>query len=77
MKDRLPKIEQYYQRQAKDFVDMMYGNKLLSPDFSRDDMQTVEDYVAYLLQSGAESAAKMAIMLKDLSAPPIQEKAKD
>lgn len=60
------KVEPYYQKQAKEFVDMMHDNKLINPDFSRDDLQTVEDYVAYLLESGAQSAVKVALMLEKL-----------
>lgn len=59
-------VEPYYQRRAKDFVDMMYDNKMLSPDFSRDDLQAVEDYVGFLLESAAKSAAKTAVMLHSL-----------
>ena len=61
-----PEVEPYYQRQAKDFVDMMFDNKLLNPDFSRDDMDRVEDYVAYLLQSGSQMSAKTAVMLEQM-----------
>lgn len=58
------KIEPYYQKQASDFVDMLHDNKIINPELSRKDMKVVEDYVAYLLQSGAESAKKVALMLE-------------
>lgn len=58
------KIDPYYQRQAKEFVDMLHDNKIINPDFTRKDMRTVEDYVAYMFQSGAESAKKIALMLE-------------
>jgi len=60
------KIEPYYQREAKQFVDMLFDSKIINPDFSRDDLQTVEDYHAYLLQSNAETSAKTAVMLAKL-----------
>lgn len=60
------KIEPYYQRQAKEFIDMMHDNKMINPIFSRDDMQALEDYIAYLLQSGAQSSAKAALIIDKL-----------
>jgi ATP-dependent Clp protease adapter protein ClpS len=59
-------IEPYYQKQAKDFVDMLNDNKIVNPDLSRNDLRTVEDYVAYLLQSQANMASKTAVMLERL-----------
>lgn len=61
-----PKAEPYYQRQAKDFIDMIFDNKLFNPNLSRTDIQEVENYVGYLLESAAKTSAKVAVMLEKI-----------
>ena len=59
-----PEIEPYYQNQAKDFVDTLFNNGYFDRDVKRKDMRDVENLLAYLLQSGAESARKVAEILR-------------
>lgn len=61
-----PEIEPYYQRQGQDVVDMLHDNGIINPALSRRDLQTIEDYIAYLFQSHANIASKAAVMLEQL-----------
>jgi hypothetical protein len=60
------KIDRYYQKQAREFVDMLHDNKIIDPKFTRKDMRVIENYVAFVFQSGAESAKKVALMLEKI-----------
>lgn len=61
-----PEIEPYYQKQGQDVVDMLHDNKIINPELSRDDLRMVEDYIAYLFQAHANTAAKVSVMLEQL-----------
>lgn len=60
------KAEPYYQREAKRLVDMLFDEGLFKEAVSRDQMNIVEDLIAYYLQSGAESAKKCALLVQSL-----------
>lgn len=53
-------VEPYYQRQAKEFVDLMFDKGLMNPELSRNSLQAIEDYIAFTFQSQAYSASRMA-----------------
>lgn len=48
-------IEKYYQARAKFLVDMLFDKGLFIEGVSRDDMQAVEDLIAFEYQSSANS----------------------
>lgn len=57
--------DKYYQGEAKRIVDMMFDNNLFNKELSRDDMQSVEDLIAYYFDSSAYTARKAAeIMIR-------------
>ncbi len=58
------KTEEYYQIRAKEVVDVLFDKKFFREDVNRDDMQAVEDFVAYNFQSHAELAVKCAMIMK-------------
>ena len=58
-------IEPYYQNRAKEVVDMLFNGKLFKDKITRDNLNAIEDLIAYLFQSDAKSARKCAeIMLR-------------
>lgn len=57
-------IEPFYQRRGAEVVDLLFDHKMINPDWSRKDLQELEDYLAYLFQSHAEMSAKTAVMLE-------------
>lgn len=54
------KIEGYYQNEAKRLVDTLFDGGFFKERITRDDMKGVEDLIAYILQSNAQSARKTA-----------------
>jgi len=55
-----PKIEPFYQAQAKQIIDSMFDNKVFNEKMTRDDMKGYEDLLAYYFQSHASTARKCA-----------------
>lgn len=53
-------IEEYYQNQAKQFIDSMYDAKVFHEKLTRDDFNGFEDLLAYILQCQADTARKLA-----------------
>jgi len=43
--------EKYFSNDAKQIVDLMFDTKILREDITRDDMNTIESYVNFLLSS--------------------------
>lgn len=59
------KIEDCYQNQAKEIVDLMFETKCFNDKFTRDNMRSLEDLIAFYFQTNARSAYKSAeVILK-------------
>ena len=54
------KIDHYHQMRAKEFVDALFNKDYFRKDVSRDDMNAIEDFLAFLFQSLSESTKKLA-----------------
>lgn len=54
------KIETYYQNQGKLLIDTLFDAKIFAEKITRNDLQAFEDFAAYLFQSEAYSAKKIA-----------------
>ena len=62
-------VEGCYQFEAKRVVDMLFDKECLKPDLNRDTINAIEDLIAYLFQSQAQSAvrtSKLLIKLKGM-----------
>ena len=59
-----PKIDKYYQRQAKYIVDMLFDKGFLDKDVSRDDMDAIEEFLGYMFQAYSDMAATVARLTK-------------
>lgn len=57
-------IQPFYQIRSKEFVDMLFDKGYFREDVNRDDMQSIEDLLAWVLQLQCESAVKMALLVK-------------
>lgn len=62
MKDE--KIEQFYQIRAKEIIDLLFDKNYFREDVSRDDMQGIEDFLAWSFKTQCESAVKCAELSK-------------
>lgn len=51
-------VDEYYKRQAKEQTDMLFDKGFLNPDLTRGSIDWLQDYLGFLLQSTAQSAAK-------------------
>ena len=60
----MEKIEPYYQNRAKEFVDMLFDKGYFREDVSRNGMDDVEEFLAYLFKSYCESSVKTALLTK-------------
>ena len=56
-------VDAYYKRQAKDLVNLLFDRRFLSDDLSRESIDWLEDYVGFVIQSQANSAAKCAVLV--------------
>lgn len=57
-------IEKHYQKRAEEFIDSLYDNGYFIKEVTRKDMRAVEDLLAFLFQSGVESALKGQELLR-------------
>ncbi len=60
------KSQPYYQLRAKEIVDVLFDKNYFKEDVNRDDMQGVEDFIAYTLQSQSEMSVKCALLCKSI-----------
>jgi len=58
------KIDGYYQMRAKEIVDMLFDKGYFREDVSRDDMNDVENFLAWSFQMQCEFAKKIALLIK-------------
>lgn len=56
-------VDTYYKRQAKDLVNTLFDKRFLSDNLSRESIDWLEDYVGFVIQSQANSAAKCAVLV--------------
>lgn len=59
-------VEDYYKRQAKDLTTTLFDKGFLNDNLSRDAIDWLEDYLGFVIQSSAQSAAKVAVLTKKL-----------
>jgi hypothetical protein len=55
-------IEEYYKREAKDLVDMLFDKRFLNDELSRESINWLEDYLGFILQTKCEMSAKCALL---------------
>ena len=57
--------ENQFQLDAKNLVDLAFNNKLFKENVSRDQMNALEEYVAFVLQSKYDSYVKINKLLQN------------
>ncbi len=57
-------VEQYYKRQANDLTNMLYDKGFLNDAVSRESIDKLEEYIGYVIQSAAQSSAKVALLME-------------
>jgi len=55
-------IETYYRKQAKDLTNLLFDKGFLQPMLTRESVDWLEDYLAFVIQSQCKSAVKAALL---------------
>lgn len=63
------KPDPYYQKQANDLVNLLYDKRFLADDVARESMDKLEGFIAFILQSTAESAVRAHDLVKSFRDP--------
>lgn len=58
--------EKYYRNQAKELTHLLFDKRFLADDLSLASIEWLEDYLAFILKSQCDMAAKGALLLKSL-----------
>jgi hypothetical protein len=61
------KNEDMFKREAKMLVDQLFNTKVFRDDITRDDMNNIEEFLSYLLNSKFEMHLKGEALLRSLS----------
>lgn len=64
------KIEKRYRIRARDFVDNVFDKGYFASGVTRKDMRYVEEYLAFLLQSSAQTAVLSFDLLRSINSTP-------
>lgn len=64
------KIEKNYRLAARDFVDTVFDKGYFANGVTRKDMRYVEEYLAFLFQSKAETAVLSFDLLRSINSTP-------
>ena len=56
------KTEEYYKKQAKEEINMLFDKNFLNPDLTRESIDWLEDYMGFLFQSKCDMAARCAVL---------------
>lgn len=59
-------IDKYYQIRAKEITDMLFDKGFFREDVSREGMNSVEDFLAWYLDSLCKTAVKVALLSKKI-----------
>ena len=51
-------VEEYYKKQAKELVNMMYDNKIIDNSLTRETIDWLENYIGAVFQSKIDMAIK-------------------
>ena len=58
-------IDKYYERLARETMDMLYDKGFIAEGVSREDMRCVEEYIAYVISSQCQTAIRIErLMIK-------------
>ncbi len=60
------KIEEYYKKQAKDLTNDLFDKGFLNENLAREAIDWLEDYLGFVIQSAAQSSAKVAVLTAKL-----------
>ena len=60
------KIDKSSMMKAKELTNVLFDKGFLADDLTRESIDWLEDYIGYILYSNAESAAKCALLIKDI-----------
>ena len=66
------KAEPFYQARAQEFIDLLFEKDYFRKEVSREDMRSIEEYLAYLFQYQCESAKKCVLLVKQMREREVQ-----
>lgn len=59
--------KEYFKQDAKQIVDMLFDTKCFKDDVSRDDMNSVEDFIKEMMQIKFESNLKLKSLIDKIN----------
>ena len=59
--------DKYFKTDAKSIVDMLFDTKVFKDDLTRDDLNHLEEFVWYLLQSKFDSYVKVTKLMDSVN----------
>ena len=62
-------VDPYYQNQAKQFINTLHDRGYFCKDVTREEMQLIEDLLAFLYRSHVDMAVKCSEMLRRAKEP--------
>jgi hypothetical protein len=63
-------VEPYYQKRSESIVDMLFDAKLFADNLTRKDLQAIEDYIAFELQTGIDGAIRIKEIMHKYTTQP-------
>ena len=56
------KVDEYYLRKGRDHVAMLFDKRFLNDELSREAITWLEEYMGFVFEQEAQSAAKIAVL---------------
>ena len=67
--DKTKAVEPYYRRVAKEVVTFLFDKRFLNDDLSRESIEVLEDYFAYLIESYCNAAVRIERLTAKMREP--------
>ena len=58
----MEEIKEYYKKMSKEEINLLFDKNFLNPNLTRESVDWLEEYLAFLLQSRCELAVKLALL---------------
>lgn len=59
-------IEPYYQREARELIDLLHDKNFLNGELTRESTRWLEDYIGFLFQSRAAMTKRVVLLTASL-----------
>jgi len=66
MKNKTPKVDPYYKRISRDFIDTLFDKGYFSEKIKREEMRQLDDYLGFLFESRCDMAIRTDRILRKI-----------